>query len=61
MAQLKLFTLCRGPINQTKMSLVTAGTDCMVSQYLWDVAVNHSVARDRQLQKLCHQRCCGSG
>jgi len=27
----------------------------------WDVAVNCSIAQDRQLQKLCHQRCCGSG
>jgi len=42
---------------QTKMSLVTAGTDCMVSQHLWDVVVNCSIARDRQLQKVCHQRC----
>ena len=37
---------------QTKMSLVTAGTNCTVSQHLWDVAVNCSIAQDRQLQKL---------
>jgi len=43
------------------MSLVTVRTDCTVNQHLWDVAVNCSIARDRQLQKLCHQRCCGSG
>ena len=40
------------------MSLVTAGTDCTVSQHLWDVVVNCSIAWDRQLQKLCQQRCC---
>jgi len=39
------------------MSLVTTRTDCTVSRHFWDVAVNCSVARDRQLQKLCHQLC----
>ena len=33
----------------------------MVSQHLWDVAVNCSIALDWQLQKLCHQRCCAPG
>ena len=43
------------PLSKQK-SLVTARTDCMVSQHLWDVAVHCSIALDRQLQKLCHQR-----
>jgi len=38
------------------MSLVTAGTDCTVSQHIWDVVENCSIARDQQLQKLCYQR-----
>ena len=45
---------------EQKLSLVITGTDCTVSQHLWDVAVNCSIAQDWQLQKLCHQRCCGS-
>ena len=34
MAQLKKYTLRRGPIIQTKTSLVIAGTDCTVGQHL---------------------------
>jgi len=33
----------------------------MVSQHLWDVAVNCSIARDQQLQKLCHRMYVGPG
>jgi len=39
MVQLKKFTLHRGPIIQTKMSLVTAGTDYMLGEGIVSLGV----------------------
>jgi len=40
---------------------MTAGTDCTVSQHLWDLAVNCSIAQDRQLQSSVTNGAVGPG
>ena len=43
------------------MSLVTAGTDCTLSQHFCDVAVNCFIARDWQLQSFVTKGAVGPG
>lgn len=50
----KTVHMCCGPTVHTKI-FGSTGTNCMISMHLRDVVVSCSIARDRQLQRLCHQ------